>query len=120
MNQPTPTLLGWAPANFADGFNAMTSGPNPREISNFLWRRRTPERVGPHLMDDNGIALSGMMYAWGQSSITIWIWNRQGTTRISRSQSRLMTSFWRPQSIPMTRVAIDPATGVAGHPANLP
>ena len=46
-------------AHFADGVDAMTSGPNPRMISNVV--------VGQGDADvPNAEGLSGMMYAWGQ------------------------------------------------------
>ena len=44
----------------------MTPGPNPREISNIVVAQADTGEDGPHLVDDNGVALSGMMYAWGQ------------------------------------------------------
>src|SRR5215813_113899 len=65
MNQADTDFARVGPANFSDGFNAMTSGPNPREISNIVSAQANTED-GPHLTDDSGVALSGMMYAWGQ------------------------------------------------------
>jgi peroxidase len=66
LNQANTDFGRVAPANFADGFNEMTPGPNPREISNIVVAQEDAGEGGPHLTDDNGIALSGMMYAWGQ------------------------------------------------------
>ena len=45
MNQTGTDFARVGPANFSDGISAMTPGPNPREISKSLWRRRTPERT---------------------------------------------------------------------------
>ena len=45
MNQADTDFARVGPANFADGFNEMTSGPNPREISSIAWRKRTPEKT---------------------------------------------------------------------------
>src|SRR5260370_20328673 len=66
MNQTATDFARGGPANFADGFNEMTSGPNPRAISNIVVAQADTGEDGPHLMDDNGVALSGMMYAWGK------------------------------------------------------
>ena len=66
MNQADTDFARVGPAHFADGFNEMTTGPNPREISNIVVAQADTGEDGPHLMDDNGVALSGMMYAWGQ------------------------------------------------------
>ena len=61
LNQADTDFARIGPANFADGISEMTPGPNPREISNIV------VAGGPdtHLQVD-GVALSGMMYAWGQ------------------------------------------------------
>ncbi|XUJ35418.1 peroxidase family protein [Bradyrhizobium japonicum] len=59
-------LCAAGPANFVDGVNEMTPGPNPREISNIVVAQTDIGEEGPHLVDDAGVALSGMMYAWGQ------------------------------------------------------
>jgi peroxidase len=73
---------------------------------------------GPHLMDDNGVALSGMMYAWGQFVDHDLDLEKQGTTTDISIPVPDNDQFLEPGSIiPVTRVAIDPATGVAGHPA---
>src|SRR6267378_7601763 len=118
MNQTDTDFARVGPANFADGFNAMTSGPNPREISNILVAQADTGEGGPHLMDDNGIALSGMMYAWGQFIDHDLDLEQQGTTTDISITVPADDEFLAPgSSIPMTRVAIDPATGVAGHPA---
>src|SRR5437867_11834242 len=66
MNQADTDFARVGPAHFANGFNEMTSGPNPREISNIVVAQEDAGEDGPHLTDDNGVALSGMMYAWGQ------------------------------------------------------
>ena len=66
MNQTGTDFARVGPANFADGVSAMTSGPNPRDISNIVVAQANTGEDGPHLIDDNGVALSGMMYAWGQ------------------------------------------------------
>ena len=83
-----------------------------------LWRRGTPEGGGPHLVDNNGIALSGMMYAWGQFIDHDLDLEQQGTTTDISITVPANDQFLAPGStIQLTRVAIDPATGVAGHPA---
>jgi len=66
LNQAGTDFARLGPANFADGFNEMTPGPNPRQISNIVVAQEDAGEDGPHLTDDNGVALSGMMYAWGQ------------------------------------------------------
>ena len=49
------------PAHFADGVDSMRDGPNPRMISNVV--------VGQGDADvPNAEGLSGLMYAWGNSS----------------------------------------------------
>jgi peroxidase len=69
-------------------------------------------------MDDNGVALSGMMYAWGQFVDHDLDLEKQGTTTDISITVPDNDRFLEPGStIPMTRVAIDPATGVPGHPA---
>ena len=61
LNQANTDFARVGPANFADGFDAMQPGPNPREISNIVVAN------GPDThLEVNGVALSGMMYAWGQ------------------------------------------------------
>jgi peroxidase len=93
-------------------------GPNPREISNIVVAQGDTGEDGPHLVDDNGIALSGMMYAWGQFIDHDLDLEQQGTTTDISITVPADDEFLAPGSIiPVTRVAIDPATGVAGHPA---
>ena len=61
LNQADTNFSRIGPANFADGISEMTPGPNPREISNIV------VAGGPDThLQVNGVALSGMMYAWGQ------------------------------------------------------
>ena len=116
MNQTDTDFARLGPPNFADGFDLMTTGPNPREISNIVVAQPDAGENGPYLVDDNGVALSGMMYAWGQFIDHDLDLERQGTgTDISIPIPA--GDPLAPGSIPMTRVAIDPATGVAGHPA---
>jgi peroxidase len=118
MNQTDTDFARVAPANFSDGFNAMTPGPNPREISNIVVAQANTGEDGPHLTDDNGVALSGMMYAWGQFVDHDLDLEQQGTTTDISITVPADDAFLAPGSIiPVTRVAIDPATGVAGHPA---
>lgn len=118
MNQTDTDFARVGPANFSDGVNAMTSGPNPREISNIVVTQADTGEDGPHLMDDNGIALSGMMYAWGQFVDHDLDLEQQGTTTDISITVPANDEFLEAGSIiPMTRVAIDPATGVPGHPA---
>ncbi|WP_424630397.1 peroxidase family protein [Bradyrhizobium sp. SYSU BS000235] len=115
MNQANTDFTRVGPANYADGYYEMTEGPNPREISNIVVAQPAD---GPHLVDDHGIALSGMMYAWGQ-----FIDHDLDLQKTSADIDMSITvpaddQFLEPGStIPLTRVAIDPATGVAGHPA---
>jgi len=118
MNQTGTDFARVAPANFSDGFNAMTPGPNPREISNILVTQADTGEDGPHLMDDNGVALSGMMYAWGQFVDHDLDLEKGGTTTDISITVPPGDGFLPPGStIPLTRVAIDPVTGVPGHPA---
>src|SRR5258708_2854468 len=118
MNQTDTDFARVGPANFSDGFNAMTPGPNPREISNIVVAQANTGENGPHLVDDNGVALSGMMYAWGQFVDHDLDLEQQGTTTDISITVPADDKFLAPGSIiPVTRVAIDPATGVAGHPA---
>ena len=118
LNQANTDFGRVGPANFADGFNEMTPGPNPREISNIVVAQEDTGEDGPHLIDDNGVALSGMMYAWGQFIDHDLDLERQGTTTDASIVVPDGDQFLEPGSlIPFTRVAIDPATGVAGHPA---
>ncbi|MGB6588500.1 MAG: peroxidase family protein [Pseudolabrys sp.] len=118
MNQTGTDFARVGPANFSDGISAMTPGPNPRDISNILVAQADTGEDGPHLMDDNGVALSGMMYAWGQFVDHDLDLEKQGTTTDISIPVPDNDKFLEPGSIiPVTRVAIDPATGVAGHPA---
>jgi peroxidase len=118
MNQIDTDFARLAPANFSDGVNAMTSGPNPREISNIVVAQTDAGENGPYLVDSNGIALSGMMYAWGQFIDHDMDLERQGTSTPIPITVPDHDEFLAPGSfIPVTRVAIDPATGVTGHPA---
>ena len=118
MNQTGTDFARVGPANFSDGVNAMTSGPNPRDVSNILVAQAETGEDGPHLIDDNGVALSGMMYAWGQFVDHDLDLEKQGTTTDISITVPANDEFLAPGSIiPVTRVAIDPATGVPGHPA---
>jgi peroxidase len=118
MNQAATDFARVGPANFADGFNEMTPGPNPREISNIVVAQEDAGEDGPHLMDDNGVALSGMMYAWGQFIDHDLDLQKSATTTDISITVPADDEFLPPGSIiPLTRVAIDPATGVEGHPA---
>ncbi len=80
MNQTDTDFARLGPANFADGYSEMTSGPNPREISNIVVAQPDTGEDGPHLVDDSGVALSGMMYAWGQFIDHDLDLEQQGTT----------------------------------------
>jgi peroxidase len=118
MNQAGTDFARVAPANFSDGISAMTPGPNPREISNIVVAQADTGEDGPHLTDDSGTALSGMMYAWGQFVDHDLDLEKGGTTTDISIAVPQNDPFLPPGStIPLTRVAIDPATGVAGHPA---
>ncbi len=118
MNQAGTDFARVGPANFADGVSEMTAGPNPREISNIVVAQSNTGEDGPHLVNDNGIALSGMMYAWGQFVDHDLDLEKGGTTTDISITVPANDQFLPPGStIPLTRVAIDPATGVDGHPA---
>jgi peroxidase len=118
MNQAQTDFARLGPANFSDGISAMPSGPNPREISNVVVAQAETGEDGPHLTDDNGIALSGMMYAWGQFVDHDLDLQKGGTTTDISITVPADDEFLTPgNTIPLTRLAIDPATGVAGHPA---
>jgi peroxidase len=112
LNQADTDFARIGPANFADGISEMTPGPNPREISNIV------VAGGPetHLQVD-GVALSGMMYAWGQFIDHDLDLQRTGTEDISVVVPPGDAFLQAGTTIPITRVAIDPATGVAGSPA---
>ena len=116
MNQADTDFARVGPANFADGFNEMTSGPNPRTISNIVVAQEDAGEDGPHLMDDNGVALSGMMYAWGQFiDHDLDLQKNAATTDISITVPDGRSVSAARQQHPVTRVAIDPATGVPGN-----
>ena len=118
MNQAETDFARVGPAHFTDGFNAMTPGPNPREISNTVVAQPDTGEDGPHLTDDNGVALSGMMYAWGQFiDHDLDLQKSDTTTDISITVPQDDPSLPPGSTIPLTRVAIDPATGMPGHPA---
>src|SRR6185312_9528009 len=118
LNQANTDFTRVGPANFADGFNEMTPGPNPREISNIVVAQENAGEDGPHLVDDNGVALSGMMYAWGQFIDHDLDLQKNATTTDISIPVPADDQFLPPGStIPLTRAAIDPATGVPGHPA---
>jgi len=112
LNQADTDFARIGPANFADGISEMTPGPNPREISNIV------VAGGPdtHLQVD-GVALSGMMYAWGQFIDHDMDLQQNGTEDISVVVPPGDPLLEAGSTIPITRVAIDPATGVAGSPA---
>ncbi|QOG19687.1 peroxidase family protein [Bradyrhizobium sp. SEMIA] len=113
LNQANTDFARVGPANFADGFGAMQPGPNPREISNIVVAN------GPDThLEVNGVALSGMMYAWGQFVDHDLDLEKSGTNTADISIP-VPAGDSLPQGtvIPLTRVAIDPATGVLGHPA---
>lgn len=113
LNQTNTDFARVGPANFADGVDAMQPGPNAREISNIVVAN------GPdtHLVVD-GVALSGMMYAWGQF-VDHDLDLEKGGTNTANISIPVPAGDTLPAGtlIPLTRVAIDPATGVAGHPA---
>lgn len=119
MNQTDTDFTRVGPANFADGFNSMTPGPNPREISNTVVAQENAKEG--HLVDDNGVALSGMMYAWGQFVDHDLDLEQQGVPSPATDISVTVPAgdqFLKSGSpIPITRVAIDPDTGVEGSPA---
>jgi peroxidase len=112
LNQADTDFARIGPANFADGISEMTPGPNPREISNIV------VAGGPdsHLEVD-GVALSGMMYAWGQFIDHDMDLQQTGKEDISVVVKPGDPVLDAGTTIPITRVAIDPATGVAGSPA---
>jgi hypothetical protein len=112
LNQADTDFARIGPANFADGISEMTPGRNPREISNIV------VAGGPdsHLQI-NGVPLSGMMYAWGQFIDHDMDLEQNGTEDISVRVPQDDPFLQAGTTIPITRVAIDPATGVAGSPA---
>jgi peroxidase len=101
-------------ANFADGFDAMQPGPNPREISNIVVAGGPKDGA----LQVNGQQLSGMMYAWGQ--FIDHDLDLEQTTPAGSDISILVPkndSLPPGTTIPLTRVTVDPATGKPGHPA---
>src|SRR6478735_4412286 len=118
MNQADTDFARVGPAHFTDGFNAMTAGPNPREISNIVVAQANAGEDAPHLTDNSGVALSGMMYAWGQFiDHDLDLQKSDTTTDISITVPQDDPFLPPGSTIPLTRVAIDPATGIPGHPA---
>jgi peroxidase len=113
INQANTDFVRVAPANFADGFNAMQPGPNAREISNIV----VANDPDTHLEVD-GVALSGMMYAWGQF-VDHDLDLEKGGTNTDDISIPVPAGDALPADtvIPLNRVAIDPDTGVPGHPA---
>jgi peroxidase len=98
------------PAHFADGVDAMVSGPNPRTISNVVVAG-DGDLVNPE-------GLSGMMYAWGQFvDHDLDLANADGTTNIGITVPADDPVLPPGSTIPLTRVNIDPATGHDGKPA---
>jgi heme peroxidase len=51
MNQIDTDFARVGPANFSDGVNGMTWGPNPREISNIVVAQGDTGEDGPHLVE---------------------------------------------------------------------
>ena len=102
------------PANFADGFDKMQPGPNPRAISNIVVAGGPTDGA----LKVNGQELSGMMYAWGQ-----FIDHDLDLEQTTPAGSDISIPVPKNDSlpagttIPLTRVTIDPATGKPGHPA---
>ena len=102
------------PANFADGFDKMQPGPNPRAISNIVVAGGPTDGA----LKVNGQELSGMMYAWGQ-----FIDHDLDLEQTTPAGSDISIPVPKNDSlptgttIPLTRVTIDPTTGKPGHPA---
>lgn len=107
-NQAGSDFTRIGPANYADGVDALQSGPNPRTISNVV--------VGDGDAGvDNPEGLSAMMYAWGQFvDHDLDLANGDGTTAIDITIPADDTTFVPGSTIPLTRVVIDPATGKNG------
>ena len=74
----------------------MTPGSNPRAISNIVSAQTETAEDGPHLIDDNGVALSGMMYARGQFIDHGLDLEKSGATTDISILSRLMINSCRP------------------------
>ena len=114
LNQANTDFARVAPANFADGIDEMQPGPNPREISNIVVAN------GPDThLEVGGVALSGMMYAWGQFiDHDLDLAGSDGKTHIDVQIPAGDPNFPDGSSISITRAIVDPATGVGtGHPA---
>ena len=110
INQANTDFVRVAPANFADGFDAMQPGPNAREISNIV----VANNPDTHL-EVNGVALSGMMYAWGQFVDHDLDLEKSGTNTADISiPVPAGDALPADTVIPVTRVAIDPAYGCTG------
>ncbi|TMJ91221.1 MAG: peroxidase [Alphaproteobacteria bacterium] len=99
------------PANFADGVDAMTDGPNPRTISNVVVGQGDAAVPNPE-------GLSAYMYAWGQFiDHDLDLAPSDGTTHIDIPVPAGDPVFPDGSVISMTRAVIDPATGHDGTPA---
>src|SRR6516164_9407794 len=98
------------PANFADGVDAMTGGPNPRTISNVVFGQGNAAVPDPE-------GLSAYMYAWGQFIDHDIELTSDGTTHIDIPVPPGDPVFPAGSVIAMTRAVIDPATGQNGKPA---
>ena len=113
LNQAGTDFARVGPANFADGFDAMQPGVNPRVISNVVVAGNPPGDL-----QVNGVPLSGMMYAWGQ-----FIDHDLDLENAVPNGANISVTVPAGDSlppgttIPINRVAIDPATGVPGSPA---
>ena len=97
------------PAHFADGVDTMTTGPNPRDISNIV--------VAGNGDLPNPEGLSGMMYAWGQ-----FIDHDLDLMQAGGADISIIAPANDPDlpgaTIGLTRVQIDPNTGEGtGKPA---
>lgn len=119
LNDPTLNQAGQdftriGPANFADGIDTMQPGPNPREISDIVVAGAPANDV----LSVNNVPLSGFMYAWGQ-----FIDHDLDLEKSDPNGANISIpvppgdSLPAGTTIPLTRVATDPATGVPGHPA---
>ena len=114
LNQAGTDFARIGPANFADGFDSMQPGPNPRDISNIVV---AGNGSAPDLQV-NGVALSGMMYAWGQFIDHDLDLEKSNPNGANISVTVPPGDSLPPgTTIPLNRVAIDPATGVPGSPA---
>jgi peroxidase len=110
LNQAGSDFTRIGPANFADGVDAMPSGPNPRMISNVV--------VAGNGDLANPEGLSGMMYAWGQFiDHDLDLANQNPNTNISITVPADDPNLPPGSTIAVGRVFIDPATGHDGKPA---